>query len=111
MHPKGPRNPRRVRLEKETGADNPELAVKFRDEMRAILECMGEDAPSQDSSVVPLIRGDRRFFIVGGAMLTWDAATQTAWKIHEANGSERFECWRDGRRIGDIHPPREPIWN
>jgi hypothetical protein len=110
-HPRGNNHPKRPRFIRETGAENPELAMKFGDELRAIMAAMGTDAPDLDAHVVPVSRGGRCLFLVGNSMLTWDDATETAWKIHHANGSERFEGWRRGKRIGDVHPPREPWMN
>jgi hypothetical protein len=63
-NPRGPRNPKRVRLEKESGADNPELAFRFRDELKTIRSAMGDDAPSQDESVT-------LFTLAASAISSW----------------------------------------
>ena len=89
------------------------MARKFGDEMRAIMKAMGPDAPDMNAHVVPVSRGGRCLFLVGDSMLTWDAATETAWRIHESAGGERYEGWRGGKRIANVHPPETwtAVWN
>jgi hypothetical protein len=111
LHPRGPRNPRRVRYERETGADNRELALRFRDELTNIMTTMGSDAPDETERVVPLLRGGKCYFLVNNTMLHWDAPTKTAFRVVAAHDGERYEAWRHGKRIGNIHPPREAHWN
>jgi hypothetical protein len=108
-NPRGPRNPKRPQYVRETGANDPEMALRFGHELRSIRAAMGPDAPSEDERVVLFQRGSRCFFAVGNAVYTW--ADNTAWRIHEAHGSERYEAWRHGKRIANIHPPREAHWN
>jgi hypothetical protein len=85
------------------------MALRFRDELKCILKAMGPDVPDPDARVTRLARGDRCYFGIDGGVYTW--ADGIAWRVHEANGSERYEGWRDGKRIGDIHPPGGAHWN
>jgi hypothetical protein len=113
QHPRGLRNPKRARTKYtvERGDQDPQLAERFSHELQSILKTMGEDAPSQDESVTLFTRGGKCYFIVNNTLLHWDSKTRTAWRIVEAHGGERFEGWRNGRKIGDVHPPREAHWN
>jgi hypothetical protein len=113
-HPRGPRNPKRARTEYtiERGADRPRMALKFADELRSIMAALGGDAPPDDAPVTLLERAGRCFFgVAGHGVFTWSDGI--AWKVHEAHGGERYEGWRDGRRIGNVDPPDQTksVWN
>jgi hypothetical protein len=78
------------------------MALRFGSELRAIMENLGPDAADEDGRVIPLLRNDRCLFAVGNAVYTWSDGV--AWRVHQAHGSERYEGWRNGRKIANIDP-------
>jgi hypothetical protein len=107
--PRGSRNPKRPRFVKESGADHPEMALRFGHELGEIMKALGPDAPDEDDRVIPMLRGDRCFFIISNSMYTWQDGV--ALRVIEAHDGERYEAWRDGKKLGQTFPPREAHWN